>query len=103
MGYYLFDGHEVGRTKLELLRSIPGAVPSSTYPLTDFRHFYPVCWINSGAFEAVGIAIDAQELDRFVTGMHGRPHQWFVVPTEELVKLKPHLTEYLRRERSWQE
>ena len=105
MGYYILDSHEVGpRGKLALVEAIPGAVEAEFTP-TEWdwrdRSTYPVCWVDNGTFQAVGIAIDKKELDRFTTGMNGRPFKWFFIPTEELVKLKPALAEYLRGEKSW--
>lgn len=105
MGFYLFDSHEVGPVgKLARLKAIPGvAVWDGDTPPKLYRvdGNYPVCWIDSGTFEAVAIAYDKQELRRFVEGMQGRRNEWYLVPTEELVKLKPHLADYLRGERSW--
>ena len=107
MGFYLFDSHEVGPNgKLARLKAIPGAARwDGATPPKLFRSEgnYPVCWIDSGTFEAVGIAYDDQELRRFAEGMEGRSYEWYLVPTEELVKLKPHLAEYLNGERNWRE
>jgi len=107
MGFYIFDSHEVGPNgKLAKLRALPGAAEwdGDTSPnLWKPDGNYPVCWVDNFVYEAVGIAYDRHELTRFAEGMHGRPHRWFLVPTEELVKLRPHLAEYLRGERSWRE
>lgn len=105
MGFYLFDSHEVGPTgKLAKLKAIPGAALwDGDTPPKLFRSDgnYPVYWVDNGTFEAVAIAYDKRELDRLTEGMEGRPYECYLVPTEELVKLKPHLAEYLRGERSW--
>lgn len=108
MGFYIFDSDQVGpKGKLAMLRDLPGAVPLIDAPasteIIKKTGKYPVCWMDNQIFEAVGIAIDDHELRRFVTGMAGRDHVWYLVPTEELVRLKPHLAEYLRGERSWSE
>lgn len=109
MGFYIFDSHEVGaKGKLARVQAIPGVMELATHPLqADLfirKHKkYPVCWVDNGTFEGVGVVYDDQELRRFVEGMDGRYNRWFLVPTEELVKLKPHLAEYLRGERSWRE
>src|SRR6266496_6665904 len=75
MGYYILDSHEVGpRGKLALVEAIPGAVEAEFTP-TEWdwrdRSTYPVYWVDNGTFQAVGIAIDKKELDRFTTGMNG--------------------------------
>lgn len=108
MGFYIFDSHEVGECgKLERLRQIPGAVELEYTPHNiEWRSnpsAYPVCWVDNAVFEACGIAFDEREFRRFTTGMSGRPFKWFLVPTDELVKLRPHLAEYLRGERDWRE
>lgn len=108
MGFYLFDSHEVGPAgKLGMVQAIPGVIEAEHTPLSfNWKRkldAYPVCWVQNEVYEAVAIAYDAKELTRFATGMVGRPHKWFFVPTEELVKLRPHLVEYLRGERSWRE
>lgn len=105
MGFYIFDSHEVGvNGKLAMLKAIPGAArwDGDTPPrLYRADGNYPVCWVDNGTFESVGIAYDERELGRFMEGMAGRSHEWYLVPTEELVKLRPHLAEYLRGERGW--
>jgi hypothetical protein len=108
MGFYIFDSHEVGPLgKLELIKKIPGVKELDRPPVSASDvirvGMYPVCWVDNTIFQAAGIAYDNEELRRFETGTHGRPHKWFLVPTEELVKLKSHLVEYLRGERGWRE
>lgn len=46
----------------------------------------PVCLIDNGHFLAAGIAFDAGERDRFITGMQGRSHAWYKVSK---IALKP--------------
>lgn len=105
MGFYIFDSHEVGPVnKLAMLKAIPGVAKwDGDTPPNLFKPDgnYPVCWVDNDTFEAVAIAYDNQELRRFAEGMRFRSHMWYLVPTEELVKLRPHLAEYLRGERSW--
>lgn len=108
MGFYIFDSHEVGaRDKLAMLRELPGAKLLSTGPLTTRPYIkrgeYVVCWVDNGTFEAVGIVYDDKELHRFKEGMNGRSHEWFAVPIKVLVKLRPHLAEYLCGQRNWRE
>lgn len=109
MGFYIFDSHEVGATgKLEMVQQIPGATEVSQHLLptvvaANKQGFYPVCWVDNEIFEAVAIAYDDDELKRFLHGMAGRAHLWFLVPTEELIKMRPMLAEYLRGQRGWRE
>lgn len=39
-----------------------------------------VCLIDNGPFTAAGIADSDRERTRFLHGISGRPHMWFVVP-----------------------
>lgn len=109
MGFYILDSHEVGaRSKLAMLKAIPGAEEYKGPGWPDVavevgRGRYPIIWIDNGNFEACAIAYDSRELYRQRNGLAGRPYKIFTVPIEELVKLKPQLTEWLRGERNWRE
>jgi len=59
-----------------------------------------ICVVENGVFDAAGIAYSDEELKRF-KAPDSRPKTWLLIDTEEVVKMMPHLTEYLRGERDW--
>lgn len=60
-----------------------------------------ICVMENGLFDAAGIIYSQEELEAFSEASTGRPRTWLLMDTEEVVKLKPHLADYLRGERSW--
>ena len=59
-----------------------------------------ICVVENGPFDAAGIAYSDEELKEFKV-LDGRPRTWLLMDTEEVVKMKPNLAEYLRGERDW--
>lgn len=106
MGFYLLDATEHEPTgKVQTLMALPGAVLLSDAPDKLAPGRITICVVDNGTFQAAGIAFDQQELEVFKGGRGAyydtRPRQWLTLPVEEVVKLKPHLAEYLRGERDW--
>jgi len=103
MGFYL-DLPEAHGKALQLRRDHAAEVISMPKHFRDVpRDKTLVCVVQNPTFDAAAICFDHQELLRFALGLYDRPVEWLLLNTDEVIKMKPHLAEYLRGERNWRE
>jgi hypothetical protein len=110
MGFYLERDDDLPHDKAKWLIEHAGAKELSYQGLVKIMHSMAVipndmmlvCVVDNGNFEGAGIVYDEQERNNFAYP-DGRPRHWLLVPKVEIIRQKPHLEEYVNRERDWRD
>lgn len=84
MGTYINPSNETKESFLARVGVPLDDAPEWTEIPTGFA---AVCLVRNPGFSAAGVADTPSELQRFVRGMHGRPHQWFLVRNSNLASV----------------
>lgn len=88
MGYYIETEAHKNKAKWLIENAKAQLCNRSAVGTSDM---VPVVVMDNGAFEAAGIAFDAEELAVFTDANDRRPRMYLLVPREEVIRLCPHV------------